>query len=84
MATWSTTNTSGTIKVTIAKSGGDISKDFDGNTTVAEACLPYATEQGLKGFDVEDEDGNTIDEDEGSKKLSEVGNLTIYPQAIGA
>ena len=83
MATWSTT-TSGTIKVSVVRSDETISKEFDPNTTVAEAVLPYATEVGLKNFDVEDQDGNTIDEDEGTKKLSETGPLFLYPQAIGA
>lgn len=85
MAAWSTTDTVGTtVKVTIVQSSGNVTKEFDKNLTVAEACLPFATENGLKDFDIEDADGSTIEEDEGDKKLSEVGALKLYPQAIAA
>ena len=85
MAGWNVTDSVSTdIKVTIVQSSGNIVKLFNPNTTVAEAVLPFATENGLKDFDIENAEGNTVDEDEGSKKLSEVGNLTIIPQATAA
>jgi len=78
-------HTSGLIKVkAIANGQITAERQFSPNTIVEVAVNQVADMAGLRNFVVETVNGELVEESEGQKLLSNVGELNLSAKAVGA